>query len=412
MVGSVSAGERIRILFVAPFPPSLAGTHGGARVVGQVLAGTADRHDVALVYLRHPDEPDVDDALRERLEVAEAVGRPARGRASLAHWIRAARWRSGLLAGRPRQVTELTLREASARLQQVAAAWRPDVIRLEYPVVGSYLPALDGSSAARVLADYDPLLETARTPMSASGRLEHRLDVRAWRRFRRRLLDRVDAAVVPTESDRALLARLGAGTEILAVPFGADVEAPALDPAGADDYGLLFVGNLNHEPNVDSVRFLAFEVLPQLRARHPEAVLRLVGERTSEFAGVDGVEAAGRVPDVAPFLDAAAVVVAPARLGAGMRVKVADALVAGKAVVATPLAVEGLALEPARHALVADPAGFADAVSSLLADRGRRVELARNAREWARENLRWDRALDEYDALYRRLVSRGARARP
>jgi glycosyltransferase involved in cell wall biosynthesis len=412
IVGSVSAGERIRVLFVAPFPPRLAGTHGGAKVVGQLLAGTSDRHEVGLVYLRHAGEPDADDALRERLQFAEAVGRPASGRAIPDHWIRAARWRSGLLAARPRQVTELTVSEAFARLRRVVATWRPEVIRLEYPVVGVYLPALEGSGAPRVLADYDPLLETVRFPRSVAERLEHRLDVRAWRRFRRRLLERVDAVVVPTERDRGLLARLGATTEIVAVPFGADVETPAADPGGKDDTGLLFVGNLNHQPNRDSATFLAFEVLPRVRRRHPDAVLRLVGERTTEFADVEGVEAAGLVPDVTPFLDAAAVVLAPARLGAGMRVKVVEALVAGKAVVASPLAVEGLALEPGRHALVAESGAFADAVSSLLADRDRRVELARAAREWARENLRWERALDEYDALYRRLVSRGARARP
>ena len=398
------------MLFVAPFPPRLAGTHGGAKVVGQLLAQTAERHAAGLVYLRYPGEPDVEDELRERLEIAEAVTRPTSSRGSVGHWAHAARWRAGLLAGRPRLVTELTFREAWTRVRAVATAWRPDVVRLEYPVVGGYLGALDGSPAVRLLADYDALLETARLPRSAAERLEHGLDLRAWRRFRRDLLTRVDAAVVPTERDRSVLARLGRPTEVVAIPFGADVDLPGLDPAGADD-SLLFVGNLNHQPNRDSAWFLASEVLPRVRKRRPGAVLRLVGERTEELAGHEGVEAAGRVPDVTPYLDAAAVVVAPARLGAGIRVKVVDALVAGKAVVASPLALEGLALEPGRHAIVAEPREFADAVSSLLEDRARRAELGTNAREWALANLGWERALDEYDALYARLVNRAGRAR-
>jgi glycosyltransferase involved in cell wall biosynthesis len=407
----VSGVERLRVLFVAPFPPRLAGTHGGAKVVGQILARTADRHGVGLVYLRYPGEPDAEDELLARLDVAEAMARPAHRRASVAHWIASARWRGALLGGRPRQATELTLPEASSRLRSLVAGWQPDIVRLEHPVVGTYLPALADSDAALVLADYDALLETARVPGSATERLEHRLDLRAWERFRRRVLERVDAAVVPTERDRAALAGLGAGTEILAVPLGADVDAPALDPGGKDDASLLFVGNLNHPANRDSARFLAFEVLPSVRSRHPRATLRLVGEGTAAFGEIDGVEATGRVPDVTPHLDAAAVVAAPARLGAGMRVKVLDALVAGKAVAATPLAVEGIGIEPGRHALVAEPARFADALSALLDDRPRRIELGRNAREWARANLGWDPALDAYDELYRRLLSRGGRAR-
>ena len=399
------------MLFVAPFPPRLAGTHGGAKVVGQVVAGTAERHAVGLVYLRHRGEPDLDDALRERLELAEAVERPRADRRSAAHWARAAHWRAGLLAGRPRLIGELTFASASSRLRATAAAWRPDVVRLEYPAVGGYLPALGESAAARVLADYDALLETARAPRSPGERVEHFLDLRAWRRFRRRILDRVHAAIVPTERDRAVLAGLEGAAKILAIPFGADVDAPALDPAGKEHGGVLFVGNFNHVPNCDSAELL-LEALPRIRTHHPDAVLRLVGERPPDVSAHEGVEAPGRVPDVTPFLDAAEVVVAPALTGGGMRVKVVDALVAGKALVATPLAVAGLPLEPGRHAVVVDPAGLADAVAELLSDRARRIELGTNARQWALANLGWERALDEYDVLYRRLVSRAARGRP
>jgi glycosyltransferase involved in cell wall biosynthesis len=269
-------------------------------------------------------------------------------------------------------------------------------------VTGAYLPALAGSGAARLLADYDALLEDVQGT---------RLDVRAWGRFRRRLFAAVDAVVVPTERDRAILAEISAETEVVCIPFGADVDAPALDPAGRDDTTVLFVGNLNHEPNRDSATFLAHEVLPRIRLRHPEVVLRLVGERTEELGHVEGVVATGRVPDVAPYLDSAAVVVAPARLGAGMRVKVLDALVAGKALVASPLALEGLELEPGRHALVAGADEFAEAVSSLLEKPAQRAELGRNARAWAVAHLGWKRALDAYDALYARLVSRSGRER-
>lgn len=406
------SGERLRVLFVAPFPPRLAGTHGGATVVGQLIGGTAVRHDVALVYLRYEGEPDVDAALRERLEIVEPVARPVLRRTDVAHWALALRWRAALLAARPRLVTELAHGGIAARVATVAARWRPDVVRLEYPVTGACLAALPETGAVRILADYDALLETARTPSSPAERLEHRLDVRAWRRFRRYVLGGVDAAVVPTERDRAVLDALGAGTEVAVIPFGADVDAPALDPVGSDDAGLLFVGNFNHRPNLDAALFLVDEVLPRVRSEHPRATLLLVGERPPDVTEETNVEATGRVPDVTPFLDAAAVVVAPARLGAGIRVKVIEALVAGKAVVATPLAVAGLGLEPGRHALVVEPEGFADAVVSLLGDRARRDALGRAAREWARESLRWDRPLAEHDALYRRLIARrGARAR-
>ena len=400
------------MLFVAPFPPRLTGTHGGATVVGQLIHGTAERHDVALVYLRYPGEPDLDDELRERLAIVHPIARSKANRRDLAHWVRAVSWRAALLAGRPRLVTELAIRDAAGRLGEVARSWRPHIVRFEYPISAAHMPALADSGAVRLVADYDALLETTGLPSTLLERLEQRLDERAWRRFRRRVLADVDATVVPTDRDRATLSALDPGADIVCIPFGADVDAPALNPGGGDDAGLLFVGNFNHRPNLDSAGFLATDVLPRVRLAHPDATLRLVGEAPPDASGWSHVEATGRVPDVRPFLDAAAVVLAPARLGAGMRVKVMEALVAGKALVATPLAVAGLALTPGWHALVVEPSDFGDAVSSLLADRTRRVELGRAAREWAVENLRWDERLDEHDALYDRLLaSRSARAR-
>jgi hypothetical protein len=35
-------------LFIAPFPPHLAGTHGGARVTAHTVQEAAARHEVAL----------------------------------------------------------------------------------------------------------------------------------------------------------------------------------------------------------------------------------------------------------------------------------------------------------------------------------------------------------------------------
>jgi glycosyltransferase involved in cell wall biosynthesis len=401
---------RLRVLFVAPFPPRLDATHGGAKVVGELINGTAERHSVALVHLRHRAEPPVEDELRSRLEISEDVLRPADARTSPGHYARALRWRARLLAGTPRQASELAFRAARARIRDVARRWRPDVVRIEYPVMAAFLSALDGVPAVRLLADYDALLETTRLPGSALETLEHRLDLRAWRSFRRRALANVDAAVVPTERDRAVLLALGVETDVVSIPFGSRLGVPALDAAGTDG-SLLFVGNLNHPPNLDSAQFLVSTVFPRLRERHPNAVLHLVGEGTSDLSPTPGVERLGRVPDLTPLLDAAAVVLAPSRLGAGMRVKIVDALVAGKAVVATPLAVSGLALEPGRDAVVVDADDFADAVCALLSNRLRRAELGRNARAWALANLGWDPALDAHDALYRSLLSRAAGAR-
>ena len=110
--------------------------------------------------------------------------------------------------------------------------------------------------------------------------------------------------------------------------------------------------------------------------------------RVLALAG-ESVTVHGDVPDVFPYLDAAAVVAAPIRYGGGMRVKVLEALASGKAMVATPLALEGLAVRDGEHVLVAETdEEFAAALSSLLdAPQKRRADRHRR-REWAEAKSR------------------------
>jgi glycosyltransferase involved in cell wall biosynthesis len=88
-------------------------------------------------------------------------------------------------------------------------------------------------------------------------------------------------------------------------------------------------------------------------------------------------------------------------------VKVLEAIAAGKAVVASPLALEGIDIRPGEHAVVAtDDAAFAHAVLALLDDEERRVSLGQAARGWAEANLGWQVVAAAYDALYASLLSR------
>jgi polysaccharide biosynthesis protein PslH len=145
----------------------------------------------------------------------------------------------------------------------------------------------------------------------------------------------------------------------------------------------------------------------------PDATLEIVGDAppaaVRALAG-DGVVVTGHVADARPHLDGAAVVAAPLRLGGGMRVKVLEALAAGKATVATPRAAAGLELVPGTHALLADrDADLSDALAQLLEDPERRRRMGSAARDWAATHLAWEVAVAAYTGLYERLLSERAR---
>jgi glycosyltransferase involved in cell wall biosynthesis len=170
---------------------------------------------------------------------------------------------------------------------------------------------------------------------------------------------------------------------------------------------LLFVGNFNHPPNVDAARVLIEEVYPRLCDSHQGLQVALVGAAPPEWLRArasERIHVTGFVPDLTAMLQAATVFIAPLRHGGGMRLKVLDALAAGKATVGTSLAFEGTGVEHDRHVLVADDSdAMCAAVDRLLHDPAKRVTLGRSARAHVAATLSWDRTAALYEEVYDRV---------
>jgi len=179
-----------------------------------------------------------------------------------------------------------------------------------------------------------------------------------------------DAVVAISDDDRRSLEQVGGMPTMYIVPIIVPIHAR---PELARQHELLFVGSFKHRPNPDGLLWFVKDVWPSIRNRIPNASLTIVGsEPTSEILDLnrkDGINVAGYVPDTAPYLDRAAVSIAPLRFGAGMKGKVTEALARGIPVVTTSIGAQGFGIVSGEHAMIADDAAsFAEAVSELLSD--------------------------------------------
>jgi polysaccharide biosynthesis protein PslH len=400
---------RRRILVCTPFPPRLDARHGG-KAPAQLLFRLARRNEVAVLCLRAHDEGPVDPAIAEHCTYVEEI--PLREtKQARADWRRRARWTLGLARGLPPWATDCRSEAYASRLRSLVADWRPDVVELHLQVMAQYVSALAESPAARILVDYDPasawaadLLRRAKGPQ----RLARGVEVAAWRRYERATRPLFQAIVVFAEFDVAAVAPTAGGTPVIRIPLAIEVPATALDPVGSLPPTVLFVGGFRHHPNVDAAIWLS-GIFPRVLEQVPDARLDLVGNKPAEEVrrlAADAVTVHGSVPDVTPFLDRAAVVAAPIRIGGSMRMKVLEALAAGKALVATPRAAEGVEAVPGEHFLLArSEQELIDMLVEILLDPSRRRELATRARAWAADNLGWERSVVAFERLYDSLIA-------
>ena len=147
-------------------------------------------------------------------------------------------------------------------------------------------------------------------------------------------------------------------------------------------------------PNVDGVLFFSREILPLIREAEPDVVFTIVGRSPApavrRLAEEHGIEVTGRVDDVRPYLAASAVNVVPLRIGGGTRLKIFEAMAAGRAVVSTSIGAEGLPTENGRHLLLADdPAAFARSVVTLLREPRVRQAMESEARAFVTTRYDW-----------------------
>jgi polysaccharide biosynthesis protein PslH len=404
---------RRRLLLLTPFPPDVSGTHGGARALGQLVEELAELHDVLLAYVRGPGERPITNELRERLAAVEELRRPDRESSVARRTLRTARRAAGLARLRPVWVTDWTVRATRRRVRELVHEWQPEIVQAEFHIMAQYLRCLDSFNAARVAVEHEPGVQAAADLLDRDTglrRAARALDLRAWRHYERSMASAADAIVVFTEADRDALLELAGRTPVVPIPLGMALHESPLSPHGAGRPEIIFAGSFVHPPNIDAAERLARSILPCVLARRPDVSLVLAGDAppdvVRELAGPH-VEVTGRVDDVRPWLDRAALVAVPVRIGGGMRVKILEALEAGKAIVASPRAVEGLRVTHGDQLLIAETdAEFVEAIVALMADPELRAALAASARRWALAHLGWAGPIRAYEELWASLRPR------
>ena len=210
-----------------------------------------------------------------------------------------------------------------------------------------------------------------------------------------RLLHTVDAVAAITEHDaqwfRAHLSSDMARSRVISVPFGLDVENRLHSSMDTPPNAVLHLGAMDWTPNVQGVQWLMDEVWPRVHRAMPQLRLLLAGRHMPQEWSSDealGIDVLGEVEDAQATYNAPCVVAIPLHAGSGMRIKLAEALAAGRPVVTTTKGMEGMDLTPGKHVLVADDeASFCQALLSLFEDSDKALSLGRAGREWALHNL-------------------------
>jgi len=316
----------------------------------------------------------------------------------------------------PYAVTKFTSSQVSGLLATWDREKRFDVVLCDFLAASLNVPKQIKTPVLLFQHNVESALWTrqARHERNLAKRMAFKVESIKMNSYERSAVRRFDHVIAVSDHDRNLMSDMTAADRISVVPTGVDLEQYFVTEGAepSEEGRILFLGSMDWEANIDGVDYFCQEIWPSIKAAVPNAKFSIVGRnppaRINRWASED-IEITGRVNSVVPYLKRAAVFVVPLRIGGGTRLKIYEAMAAGKAVVSTSVGAEGLDVTHGKDILLADDSeSFSKAVVELLRDRQSRCSYEKQAASLAAQ-FDWAVIAKQFEEILARAIQRSRR---
>ena len=384
---------------------------GGKIRTYQMLKELKKNHRIT--YLTLDDGAAEVDALAKASEYAHetvTIPHPTAAKFSAKFYFEIA---NNLASNLPYALQKYVSAEMRETTEKLAAQENFDVVVCDFLTPAVNLPAKLNAATLLFQHNVEAMIWRRHFEIAASAPKKAFMKMQ-WRRmfdYEKRACQRFDwVATVSKEDADAIRSEYGI-ENVSDIPTGVDTEffAPSGD-VEKDEFNLVFTGSMDWLPNEDAIQWFTEEILPLVRQQIPQVSLTVVGRNPFpsliELSKKDqSIVVTGRVPDVRPFMEKAAVYVVPIRIGGGTRLKIYEAMAMELPMVSTTIGAEGLPVADGEEILLRDtPQEFTKAVVKLLKDKNLAKKIGERAAQIVREKFGWRRVADNFSALCEKAV--------
>ena len=321
----------------------------------------------------------------------------------------------------PNQIKRHTSEEASSYISFLLKNKPFDVVHVEGYYLMQHLPIKPEIPVLLVEHNIECLLNLQRFKLATiqQDKSYYWQEYVYTLKWERTFWKRATKCVTLTTEDESNMRQLEPHIDIRTIPNGID-HRKMIDEAASSNIcknsivsakcpSILFVGNFLYEPNIDAALYFSQLIFPLILKDVPNAKLHLVGNapppEVSSLTLNKQIKVSGYVDSLTNFYKDADVVVCPLRIGGGVKVKVLEALNAGKAIVSTSIGAQGLNLSTYPSLTVADEvADFAEKVVRFLLDPQKRYRQEQQALAYASILPTWDQATEAFVQCYKEII--------
>ena len=287
-----------------------------------------------------------------------------------------------------------------------------DLVHFDTISWGSYLNNVGGCRKVLNHHNIESHMMLRRVPQESSyiKKLYYFQEGLKLKLYEKRICKRFDLNITCSNDDSARLLKSTPDLLVDDIPNGVDLDYFYPLDGKQKPSSLIFAGGMSWYPNVAAMEYFTQKIWPVLIKEIPDTSMTVVGrnppswlkdfaERQSNFT------VTGFVDDVRQYIDRAAVYVCPITDGGGTKLKILDALAMGKALIAHPIACEGIDVVDGVNVLFATtPEEYIEKIKLLFRDEQFRNKLGTNGRKLIEEKYSFVSIGNKLSGLYSTLV--------
>jgi polysaccharide biosynthesis protein PslH len=212
-----------------------------------------------------------------------------------------------------------------------------------------------------------------------------------------------DNKIIISEQDRDLIPHPDKNN-ITVIPNG--VDSNFFKPIErSKEYDIIFNGNMNYPPNIESAEYLVRVILPIVLKKNPAIKVLISGANPAakiRTLASAHVTISGWVEDVRENFAKAKMLVAPMFMSIGLQNKLLEAMALKIPCITSTLANNALRAKNGESILIADtPEEYAMYISELLSNEDKARTIGLNGHNFVVENYSWERENQKLEALIR-----------
>ncbi len=320
-----------------------------------------------------------------------------------------------LFTKKPIQVAYFYQKKYHKKIKQIIDSFNPDHIYCQLVRCAEYVK--DSYGINKTIDYMDTLSKGVERRIPSASKIVRpilRIEANRLKRYENVIYDYFDHHTIISEQDQELVF-LENRENIAIIPNGIDINY--FEPQKKEKkYNLLFNGNMQYEPNVNSALFIVKEILPLVHKREPNVNLLISGTSpTKEIKQLasDKVEVSGWLSDIRDAYNSAEIFIAPMQIGTGLQNKLLEAMAMELPCITSKLANNALQATPNESILIGQtPQDYADLIIELLNNDKLASDIALSGKKYVQSTFSWEESskrlyqvMEDHDAHPQKAVN-------